>query len=84
MVEGLNLDSSLTSSRDCKMSNVQEIEAKIAELMKQKRNALAEEKGKDLSEVKQLCKKHGFTARMLKGYLGEGRKRRTKAELSES
>jgi len=58
-----------------------EIEEKIAELEAQKREQLSAEKGKDLSTVKALCKKHGFTVRMLKDSLGAGRKRRTKEEL---
>ena len=37
-----------------------------------------DERNKDLSLVKEMCKKHGFTARMLKGYLAEGRNRRKK------
>jgi len=63
------------------MMSVEQIEAKIAELQQQRKMALSEEKGKDLALVKQLCKKHGFTARMLKGFIGEGRNRRSRAEL---
>lgn len=64
--------------------NLAEIDAQIAELEKQKKAALLEDKNKDLNIVKNLCKKHGFTARMLKGYLGEGRIRRSKEEIAMS
>ncbi len=57
------------------MPSVQELENQIAELQKQRKTALRDERNKDLSLVK---KKHGFTARMLKGYLAEGRNRRKK------
>jgi hypothetical protein len=60
------------------MSSVQELENQIAELQKQRKTALRDERNKDLSLVKEMCKKHGFTARMLKGYLAEGRNRRKK------
>ena len=60
------------------MSSVQELEHQIAELQKQRKTALRDERNKDLSLVKEMCKKHGFTARMLKGYLAEGRNRRKK------
>ena len=60
------------------MPSVQELENQIAELQKQRKTALRDETNKDLSLVKEMCKKHGFTARMLKGYLAEGRNRRKK------
>ena len=60
------------------MPSVQELENHIAELQKQRKTALRDERNKDLSLVKEMCKKHGFTARMLKGYLAEGRNRRKK------
>ena len=60
------------------MPSVQELENQIAELQKQRKTALRDERNKDLSLVKEMCKKHGFTARMLKGYLAEGRTRRKK------
>lgn len=56
-----------------------EIEKKIAELELQKKQQLKMEKNQDLAIVKEICKKHGFTARMLKGYLSQGRNRTTKA-----
>ena len=60
------------------MPSVQELENQIAELQKQRKTALRDERNKDLSLVKEMCKKHGFTALMLKGYLAEGRNRRKK------
>ena len=60
------------------MPSVQELENQIAELQKQRKTALRDERNKDLSLVKEMCKKHGFTARMLKGYLAEGRNTRKK------
>ena len=60
------------------MPSVQELENQISELQKQRKTALRDERNKDLSLVKEMCKKHGFTARMLKGYLAEGRNRRKK------
>ena len=60
------------------MPSVQELENQIAELQKQRKTALRDERNKDLSLVQEMCKKHGFTARMLKGYLAEGRNRRKK------
>jgi hypothetical protein len=56
-----------------------EIEKKIAELESQKKEQLKNEKSKDLAIVRQICKKHGFTAKMLKGYLSQGRNRTSKA-----
>lgn len=61
--------------------NLKEIEAKIAELELLKRSQLQSEKASDLALVKSLCKKHGFTQRMLKDALGVGRNRRSKTEL---
>jgi len=55
------------------LAQKKKIEADIAEAAKQ-------QKADDLKTVRQLCKAHGFTARMLKGYLAEGRTRKPKAE----
>ena len=60
------------------MPSVQELENQIAELQKQRKTALRDERNKDLSLVKEMCKKHGFTQRMLKGYLAEARNRKKK------
>lgn len=61
--------------------NVKEIEAKIAELELLKKSQLQSEKASDLALVRSLCKKHGFTQRMLKDALGAGRNRRSRTEL---
>ena len=53
------------------MPSVQELENQIAELQNQRKTALRDDRNKDLSLVKEMCKKHGFTARMLKGYLAD-------------
>ena len=47
------------------------LEQQIIEAKKEQRKA-------DLKAVRNLCKVHGFTANMLKGYVAEGRKRRSK------
>lgn len=62
---------------------VEEIENQIKELEKLKKQELLNERAKDLSVVKTLCSKHGFTERMLKGFLQTGRVRRTKEELAK-
>jgi DNA-binding protein H-NS len=61
--------------------------SKLEELLEQKKKleadiaeAAKQQKADDLKTVRQLCKAHGFTANMLKDYLAEGRKRRSKAE----
>ena len=61
-----------------------EIDAQIKELEKQRREALKEERNRDLSIAKDLCKKHGFTQRMLRDSLGTGRNRRSKEEIQKS
>ena len=63
------------------MQSLAEIDRKIAELQQQKKVELQYQRNEDLKMVKDLVKQHGFTARMLKGYLGEGRNRRTKAAM---
>ena len=61
--------------------------SKLEELLEQQEKLTAEieeakkqQKAEDLKTVRQLCRAHGFTARMLKGYLAEGRTRRAKTE----
>ena len=61
--------------------NLKEIEAKIAELELLKKSQLQAEKASDLALVRALCRKHGFTQRMLKDALGAGRNRKTRAEI---
>ena len=61
--------------------------SKLEELLEQQEKLTAEieaakkqQKTEDLKTVRQLCRAHGFTARMLKGYLAEGRTRKAKTE----
>ena len=56
---------------------LEEIDQKILLLQKQRKEELRSERNADLALVKQVCKTHGFTARMLKGYLSEGRIRKS-------
>ena len=58
---------------------LQEIDDRIASLQKQRKQELKLERNADLALVRQVCKTHGFTARMLKGYLSDGRNRKPKA-----
>ena len=62
--------------------DIKAIEEKIALLESQKKEQLSIERGKDLSIVKNLCKKHGFTVKMLKDSLSTGRTRRTREEIN--
>jgi hypothetical protein len=62
------------------MSKLEELLAKQQALTAEIEEAKKQQKTDDLKTVRQLCKAHGFTANMLKGYLAEGRKRRSKAE----
>ena len=61
------------------MSKLEELLAKQEALAAEIEDAKKQQKANDLKTVRQLCKAHGFTANMLKGYLAEGRKRRAKA-----
>lgn len=63
------------------MTKIEEIELKIAELEAAKKVQLKKDRGDDLKIVKELCKTHGFTERMLKDSLKTGRNRKTRAEL---
>ncbi|ARU02784.1 H-NS family nucleoid-associated regulatory protein [Yoonia vestfoldensis] len=62
------------------MSKLEELLAQQEQITMQIEEAKKQQKTEDLKTVRQLCKAHGFTARMLKGFLAEGRKRRTKTE----
>lgn len=62
------------------MSKLEELLAKQEALAAEIEAAKKQQKDEDLKTVRKLCKAHGFTANMLKGYLAEGRKRRSKAE----
>ena len=50
-------------------TTVQELDAQIAMLLKQREDALKASKEADLETVKRLCRQHGFTATQLKGQL---------------
>ena len=50
-------------------TTVQELDAQIAMLLKQREDALKASKEADLETVKRLCRQHGFTATQLKGHL---------------
>ena len=58
------------------MSILAEIDEKIKELEKLKKSALKGNKNKDLETVQKLCKKHGFTEKILKDSLAQGRTRK--------
>lgn len=62
------------------MSKLEELLAKQEALAAEIEETKKQQKADDLKTVRQLCKTHGFTANMLKGYLAVGRKRRAKAE----
>ncbi len=62
------------------MSKLEELLAQQEQLKADIDAAKKDQKNEDLKTVRQLCKAHGFTARMLKGALAEGRTRRAKAE----
>ena len=62
------------------MSKLEELLAQQEQLKADIDAAKKDQKTEDLKTVRQLCKAHGFTARMLKGALAEGRTRRAKAE----
>ena len=59
------------------MSKLEELLAKQEALAAEIAEAKKSQKAEDLKTVRQLCKAHGFTVNMLKGYLAEGRKPRT-------
>ena len=63
------------------MSKLEELLAKQEALAAEIETAKKQQKTEDLKTVRQLCKAHGFTANMLKGFLAEGRKRRSKSEI---
>nr|WP_213395958.1 H-NS family nucleoid-associated regulatory protein [Yoonia sp.] len=63
------------------MSKLEELLEQQALLATEIEAAKKQQKTEDLKTVRQLCKAHGFTANMLKGFLAEGRKRRSKSEI---
>ncbi len=62
------------------MSNLDALLKQQEELEQKIRAAKKAERDEALKSVRDLCKRHGFTANMLKGYLAEGRKRKPKAK----
>lgn len=56
------------------MTTIEELERQKAELEKQIEQATKNQKQEDLKNVRQLCKRHGFTYSALKNHLSEGRK----------
>ena len=60
------------------MTNIEELERQKAALEKQIKAATKNQKAQDLKLVRSLCKRHGFTHGMLKNYLSEGRKPKSK------
>ena len=61
------------SNLDALLKQQEELEEKISAAMKVERDEA-------LKTVRKLCKQHGFTANMLKGYLAAGRVRKPKAK----
>lgn len=59
------------------MSKLDELLAQQKALKVEIETVKKQQKVDDLKTVRQLCKAHGFTAGMLKGYLAAGRKPRT-------
>ena len=59
------------------MSKLEQLLAQQEALNVEIETAKKQQKDDDLKTVRQLCKAHGFTAGMLKGYLAPGRKPRT-------
>jgi DNA-binding protein H-NS len=65
--------------KELDMSKLEELLEQQAQLSTAIEAAKKQQKTEDLKTVRQLCKAHGFTANMLKGFLAEGRKRRAKS-----
>ena len=59
------------------MSKLEELLAQQEQLAEQIEEAKKNQKTEDLKTVRKLCRVHGFTHNMLKGYLAEGRVRRS-------
>ena len=66
------------------MRKLEELLAKQEALAAEIEDAKKQQKTEDLKTVRQLCKAHGFTAKMLKGALAEGRVRRSNKEKTAS
>ena len=61
------------------MSKLEDLLAQQEHLSQQIDDAKKLQKVEDLKTVRKLCKAHGFTSNMLKGYLAVGRTRKTKS-----
>jgi DNA repair exonuclease SbcCD ATPase subunit len=59
------------------MSKLEELLAQQEALKVEIEEAKKQQKVDDLKKVRELCRAHGFTAGMLKGYLAAGRAPRT-------
>ena len=55
------------------MKSYDELKAEMETIQQQMAEAKKNERTSALKEVKRLCKEFGFTARMLKGSIAEGR-----------
>ena len=62
------------------MSKLEELLAQQEALTAAIEEAKKQQKTDDLKKVRELCRAHGFTAKMLKGYLAEGRAPRTQSK----
>jgi hypothetical protein len=58
------------------MANLDTLLKQQEELDKKIQAAMKSERDEDLKTVRELCKRHGFTENMLKGYLAAGRIRK--------
>ena len=61
------------------MSKLEDLLAQQEHLSQQIEDAKKLKKVEDLKTVRKLCKAHGFTGNMLKGYLSVGRTRKSKS-----
>ena len=61
------------------MSKLEDLIAQQEHLSQQIEEAKKLQKVEDLKTVRKLCKAHNFTVNMLKGYLAEGRMRKSKS-----
>ena len=63
-----------TKDKEQALTNLESVKAEMGAIQQQMVEAKKNERPNALKEVKHLCKEFGFTARMLKGALAEGRK----------
>lgn len=64
-----------------KALSIEEIDLKIKMLEAKKKEELRAQRSKDLAKVREICKQHGFTQRMLRGALADGRERKAGVNL---